>query len=291
VLFARLLGRPSLLKLHYPQYQTVHRRYEPMPFVRRMGTEILYLCRLDSSLHYRAASLGRLFMRTLVALLAHRVCACSRFCAEQASLPRRVHVLRNPLAVKPGLMPRQLADLDQPLRFVFVGRLSDEKGWDTLLDATLRLKASGRSFVVDIIGDGPDRDRLQARLCGECLASHMRWLGRLAPTETRARMTGALAAVVPSRVQEQAGYVAVEAAAEQVVSIVSRAGGLPETAGVACPSFDVGDAAHLMQHMAGLIDDPRQALAAGRAAYLLAGEEFDPAHIAEGLLGLLGLQR
>ena len=287
MLFARLLGRRSVLKLHYPQYQTVHWQYSPMPFRQRLVAELRHLWGLDTNARYLAASVGRLGMRTVVALLAHRVCACSRFCAEQASLPRRVHVLKNPLAVQRGLPPRTLEQLDGPLRFVFVGRLSDEKGWDTLLDAAQDLKASGRGFVVDIVGDGPDRARLEARIIAGHLAKHVRTLGRLAPAEVRPRLAGALAAVVPSRVQEQAGYVAVEAASEQVASIVSRAGGLPETAGVACPSFDVGDATQLMQHMAGFIDDPLKALAAGRVAYLTACDEFDPGRIAEGLLALL----
>jgi glycosyltransferase involved in cell wall biosynthesis len=226
-------------------------------------------------------------MRTLVALLARRVCACSGFSAAQASLPRPVSVLRNPLAVVPGQVARTLQELDQPLRFVFVGRLSDEKGWATLLDAAARLRRSGREFAVDIVGDGPDRERLLAALASDNLAANVHWLGRRSPVDVQTQLAGALAAVVPSRVQEQAGYVAVEAAAHQVASIVSNAGGLPETAGPACPRFEIDDTQELMCRMASWLDDPEQALAAGRDAYLRACDEFSPDRIACELLELL----
>lgn len=287
LLCARLLGRRTLLKLHYPQYQTVHWHYAPMPFARRIQSELLHLLRLDSSLRYIALSIGRLGMRSLVAMLAQRVCACSRFTAEQASLPRRVLVLKNPLAIAPDLPARRIADLDRPPRFVFVGRLSQEKGWDTLLDAAHQLCATGQPFVIDIVGDGPDRARVQERIANAAMAGRIRWLGRLEPEMVKARLVGALAVVVPSRVQEQAGYVAVEAAAAQVAAIVSRVGGLPETAGADCPAFDADDVGQLTRHMAALVDHPCVALDIGRKAHLRARKEFDPTRIADEMLALL----
>lgn len=288
LLFARLLGRRTLLKLHYPQYQTVHWHYAPMPFLRRIGSELQHLLRLDSSLRYIGLSIGRLGLRTWVALMAHRVCACSRFSAEQASLPRRVLVLKNPLAIAADLPARRLVDLDRPLRYVFIGRLSQEKGWDILLDAALALHATGRRFLLDIVGDGPDRPQLQQRLARAGAPDWVRCLGRLEPDMVQARLVGALAVVAPSRVQEQAGYVVVEAAAAQVASIVSRVGGLPETAGAGCPSFAAGDACQLTGHMAAFIDNPNAALDIGRRAYLRACHEFHPARIADEMLAMLG---
>ena len=52
-----------------------------------------------------------------------------------------------------------------PHRFVFLGRLVPGKGWNTLLDATVKLRASvDVQFAVDILGDGPDRETLTARV-------------------------------------------------------------------------------------------------------------------------------
>jgi len=174
-----------------------------------------------------------------------------------------------------------------PPRFVFAGRLTHDKGWETLLDAAAVLHAEGRTFQLDIAGDGPDADALRQRVEGLALAGHVRLLGRLDAGAVGARFAGALAAIVPSRFQEPAGYVAVEAAAAQVVSVVARVGGLPDTAGPHCPSFPPGSGVDLAAHMARMLDDPAAALVSGRAAYLGACQKFSPSQVANDLMALL----
>jgi glycosyltransferase involved in cell wall biosynthesis len=287
ILFGRILRKKTLLKLHYPQYQTVHKTYEPMSFSKRMFVEIRHLVGLKSSASYILMSLARLVLRTAAALTADRVCACSRFCAEQASLPRDVAVLKNPLSVTHGLPTRAPDDLDRPYRFVFAGRISDEKGWDTLLDAAALLRERGHDFTVDLAGDGPEFDLLKARVASSLVTEQISVLGRLSATQVRERLVGALAVVIPSRFQEPAGYVALEAAAVQVAAIVSRVGGLPETAGADCPSFEPGEAEKLMQYMESFLLDPPGCLKGGRKSYLRVQQEFDPRLVAAQLLQLL----
>ena len=48
-----------------------------------------------------------------------------------------------------------------------VGRFAIEKRWDVVIDAFLRLRASGRDAVLVLFGDGPERDRMKARARGE----------------------------------------------------------------------------------------------------------------------------
>ena len=287
ILFSRISRKKTLLKLHYPQYQTVHKTYESMSFSKRIFVEIRHLVGLKSSASYILMSLARLVLRTAAALTADRVCACSRFCAEQASLPRDVAVLKNPLSVTYGLPNRALDDLDRPFRFFFAGRISDEKGWDTLLDAASLLRDRGHEFTVDLAGDGPEFDLLKARVASSRMTEQISVLGRLSATQVRERLAGALAVVIPSRVQETAGYVALEAAAVQVAAIVSRVGGLPETAGADCPSFEPGEAETLMRHMESFLLDPPGCLDVGRKSYLRVQQEFDPRFVAAQLLQLL----
>lgn len=291
VLFARLLGRACVLKLHHPQYQSVHWSYRPMGFARRLSAEVAHLLRLRSSVSYIGISLARLAMRSLTALTASRVCACSRFCAEQAALPRRVEVLLNALAVPADLGPRTVDDLDSPPRFVFVGLLTMDKGWDTVLDAAATLRSKGRQFQVDIIGGGPDELVLAGRVAALSLEGCVRLRGRLEPADVQRQWAGALAAIVPSRFQEPAGYVAVEAASRQVAAIVSDVGGLPEVAGEQSPRFPAGDAVRLGHLMEAMLDQPEQALAIGREAYRRALDVFRPARIARELLLLCGDRR
>src|SRR5262249_43093224 len=155
-----------------------------------------------------------------------------------------------------------------------------EKGWDTLVEAARRLALKGREFQVDMIGDGDDFEAMKQRVTAAGLSERFRIRGRLDARASQAALVGALAAVVPSRYQEAAGYIPLEAAAHRVASIVTRVGGLAETAGPDCPSFAAGNVEELEERMTRFLDNPSQALTAGYAAYLRAGEQFSPQVIA-----------
>ncbi len=284
---ARLLFKRTLLKLHYLQYQTVHLEYTPMSFGRRIATELRHLYGLRTGPRYFAESVARLVMRTLSAFMVDRVSACSGFVAEQCALPRRVMVLRNPMRVAPGLPPRELTSLERPWRFVFIGRITRDKGWDTLVDASAEVAAGGRDFRVDVIGDGVDLPAMKEHVAASGLSARFRFMGRLSPDRTLAALPGALAAVMPSRFQEPAGYIPLEAASQRLACIVSRVGGLPETAGPDCPAFGPGRADELARVMNEFLDEPAKALAAGYAAYRRAGEQYSPRLIADELIGML----
>ncbi len=66
-----------------------------------------------------------------------------------------------------------------PPRILFVGRFDERNGLHTLLTAAAHLAAEGRSFPIQVVGDGPARDgyRRQARRLG--LAGRVEWLGPL----------------------------------------------------------------------------------------------------------------
>jgi glycosyltransferase involved in cell wall biosynthesis len=49
------------------------------------------------------------------------------------------------------------------LKILFVGRLSVAKNVDTLIDALSILKVQGRPFLCSIVGEGPERSKLEAR--------------------------------------------------------------------------------------------------------------------------------
>jgi len=284
---ARLFRRRTLLKIHYLQYHTVHTHYVPMSFRQRLLTELRYYWGLRSGWRYFTESVVRLALRSVVGLIVHRVSACSRFCAEQSSLPRDVRVLRNPMRIAEGSPPRDLASLDEPRRFVFLGRVNRDKGCDTLLDAAREIARTGLEFRIDVIGDGNELPALKERAAADGLAGHFRFFGRVESSQALAALSGALAAVMPSRYQEPAGYIPVEAASRGVACIVSTAGGLPETAGPDCPTFTAGHADDLARLMIRYLDHPEEALAAGHAAYLRAQTLYSPRLIVGELLGLL----
>jgi glycosyltransferase involved in cell wall biosynthesis len=76
----------------------------------------------------------------------------------------------------------QIADrktLGSPLRVLFTGRLAPEKRVDALLEAVKIATARGVSLEVRVLGDGPERERLQSDVRRLDIGAHLRFLGAL----------------------------------------------------------------------------------------------------------------
>jgi glycosyltransferase involved in cell wall biosynthesis len=69
--------------------------------------------------------------------------------------------------------------LESPLRVVFSGRLSKEKGVHHLIDAVGILKERGLGFEVSIIGNGAEFDRLQKQIAALGIGDQVRMVGDL----------------------------------------------------------------------------------------------------------------
>jgi phosphatidylinositol alpha-mannosyltransferase len=69
------------------------------------------------------------------------------------------------------------AEPDGPSRILFVGRFDQRNALDVMLDAAAALRAQGRDFVLQVVGDGPTRPlyERQARRLG--LWEHVEWHG------------------------------------------------------------------------------------------------------------------
>jgi glycosyltransferase involved in cell wall biosynthesis len=102
--------------------------------------------------------------------------------------------------------------------FLYLGRLSPEKGVSTLLEAWRGIRAS-----LLVVGDGPDASRLRA-----IAPPNVEFRGTVAADRVPQVLLGARAVLAPSLSHEGAGKVVLEAYAAGVPVLVSRAGGLPE---------------------------------------------------------------
>ncbi|MEM9399960.1 MAG: glycosyltransferase [Verrucomicrobiota bacterium] len=105
---------------------------------------------------------------------------------------------------------------------LFVGRLSVEKGLDTLLQAWELL---GYSIPLKIIGDGPLAEEVKAATQE---SNRVEWLGRLPVHEVYDLMGRARFLVFPSKWYETFGRVAVEAFAKGTPVIASKIGAIAE---------------------------------------------------------------
>ena len=158
--------------------------------------------------------------------------------------------------------------------FVFVGRLTSEKGVATLLHAAAELAAEDTEFRLRIIGDGPERARLAILAWALHLRDQIEFTGTLTGAALEAAVSGSVAVVLPSVAEETAGQVAMEQMMRGRVVIAADIGGLGEIVGEAGLKFPSGDAAALTKCLRRVIGDTELRAALGRAARSRALEHF-----------------
>jgi glycosyltransferase involved in cell wall biosynthesis len=153
---------------------------------------------------------------------------------------------------------------------LYAGRLSPEKGVDVLVRA-----AAAAGVPLEVIGDGPERERLAA-LADALGASRTRFLGHRTAAEVHERMRNASVTVMPSRGYENMPMAVLESFACGVPVIGAGHGGIPELIrpGVDGDLFPPGDHAALAEVLAHLTGDPDRALEMGRQARRKVEEDF-----------------
>ena len=166
----------------------------------------------------------------------------------------------------------------QPNRLLFVGRLNAQKGIETLLRA---IAVASRKPSLDVIGDGPDAERLKT-LTGELeITDRVRWLGALPQQQLPEYYRSATALVVPS-VNEGLGLVAVEAQLCETPVIAFDSGGLSDVVSHGQTGILIEDisASALAAGIDSLLASPDRGAALGAAGRLHALATFAPESVA-----------
>lgn len=169
-----------------------------------------------------------------------------------------------------------------------IGRLSTQKGYDTLLAAARQWRGRGDGLLVAIAGDGPRREEMAGQIEGEALPVVL--LGRR--TDTGDLLAASDLVVLPSRWEARA-LVAQEALRAGRPLVATAVGGIPELVGpdaaVLIPPDDPGA---LVAAVGGVLGDPARADALVRAGYEAARRwptvEDTVAHLRALYLELLG---
>lgn len=91
-----------------------------------------------------------------------------------------------------------VAPLPQAKRFVCVGRLCEQKGQVTLIEAAARLKRDGYAFELVLVGDGEMRPLIEKAVRDHNLSGEVVFAGWKTPTEVRAEIEASRAFVLPS---------------------------------------------------------------------------------------------
>jgi glycosyltransferase involved in cell wall biosynthesis len=171
--------------------------------------------------------------------------------------------------------------------FVYLGRLSREKGLKTLVNAAA---LSGCS--VRIVGAGPQLEEL--RQLAERLSADVTFVGYLSGTALHDELRAARALVLPSQCYENAPMSVLEAYALGKPVIGARIGGIPEQilegrTGYTVPSGDPDALAHTLRQVSDLPDAEVADL--GREARRWVEQEFSASIYRERMVDLYrGLQ-
>lgn len=161
---------------------------------------------------------------------------------------------RDKILVKPNFVlqvPRHAGADPQPYA-VYAGRLAQEKGVDTLIDAWRRVS----DVPLLVIGDGPERQRLEG--LAHSLNVKASFLGRVDKDHARALISGSIALIVPSLWYEGLPLVVLEAFSSGTPVIASDIGSLSETVhhGLTGFLFEAGNPIALYESFMALIHAP-----------------------------------
>jgi glycosyltransferase involved in cell wall biosynthesis len=139
----------------------------------------------------------------------------------KAGLPaERVHIKPN-FAFDPGESPERPSG--GPM--LYVGRLSEEKGCEPLIDAYIE---GGLRVPLHIVGDGPLRATLEEKVAAAGLGGIIQFLGKKTRPQVLDEMRLARLLVVPSTCYEGFPLTIAEAFAVGLPVLASRTGGIPE---------------------------------------------------------------
>jgi glycosyltransferase involved in cell wall biosynthesis len=174
-----------------------------------------------------------------------------------------------------------------PLRILYAGRLLAMKGVQDLIDACALLR---EPYTLTVVGDGPDRARLERRAATQAVPAT--FCGTREPARVAQFMRSSDVLVLPSHTipgkwKEQFGRVLVEAMASGCVPIGSDSGAIPLVIDAAGLTFPEGDAARLAQCLASVASGPEVLAGLRRRALERANERYSWRAVAQVLWAAL----
>ena len=236
--------------------------------------------------------------RPIVREIIRRSDAVTAISTYTAGLVKRIEPLAEPVVIPFGaaVEPKRVARRARPageLRLLFVGRLVERKGVHVLLEALARLARRGAAPPLDVVGDGPERPRLEALASELGVASLVRFHGFVPDAALRRALEDTDCLVLPAVHDrkgdvEGLGVVLLEAMGAGKPVIASAAGGITDIVEDAETGLLVepGNAEALAAAIARLRDDPDLAARLADAGALRVAERFSWSSITERLVTL-----
>ena len=273
-------------------------------FANRAAHTALFLKEI-SDIPFSVTAHGQDFMKDLGSDdLLREICAAAEFVAAETDYSRgllcercpdsaaKIHRVYNGIDLEHLPTPAQGTTNPMP-RIISVGRLVAFKGFEHLIDACAELARRGFDFVCDIIGDGPLRDRLGAKIDMLNLSSRFNLLGSLPQRAVLEKIQAAdifaLASVIDAQgASDVFPTVILEAMASALPVVSSRLAGIPELVmhGQTGILVSPGDTTALTQALEQLLRDAELRLRYGRAGRARIEQHFRIEHTVMPLLKL-----
>lgn len=181
------------------------------------------------------------------------------------------------LGVDPAQFTRSKKSLaSSEVSLLCVGRLTPAKGQVLLIQACARLRDAGVRFSMNLVGDGPDRGRVEAAIAEHSLQGLVKLTGSLTQVEVRLALLGADIFVLPS-LAEGIPVVLMEAMCSHVPCVSTPVNGIPELiehgrTGLLAVPGDVDSLVEQLLHLCASRDE-RERLA--QAANIKVRQHFD----------------
>ena len=268
--------RATLCALKYPNSLLIvgHIRQSPVAWLLRK----LRLTHSHSLLIYGYEAWGKLaLLQGLATHKARSVITISKYTASQFGKYNSVPLKKIEI-VPPSLPEAAIAALpgtrredSEVFRVLSVGRLQkghELKGFDQILKSMVRVKAAGREFHLNIVGDGDDLGRLQNLAESLGVARNVTFLGRVSNQERTEQYKRCDVFVLPSQ-KEGFGIVFTEAMSFGKPCIGGDNGGTPEVIEHGITGYLVGheDVKQLSRYLVRLSDSPELCKELGRNGY------------------------
>jgi glycosyltransferase involved in cell wall biosynthesis len=274
-------------------------------FANRAAHTAVFLKEI-SGIPFSVTAHGQDFMKDLGSDdLLREICAAAEFVAAETDYSRdllsqrcpnsaaKIHRVYNGIDLERFPAPRSCNGNRIP-RIVSVGRLVPFKGFDDLIDACAELARRRIDFVCDIIGDGPLRETLEAKVEQLDLAPRVNLLGSLSQGAVLEKLQAADIFALASTTDTQGATdvfptVILEAMASARPVVSTRLAGIPELVidgqtGILLPP---GDATALAKALERLMRDPELRLRFGDAGRARIEQNFRIEHTVAPLVQML----
>lgn len=179
-----------------------------------------------------------------------------------------------PNFIEDPIQKRDALTLNQQKRneFLYVGRISDEKGVDQIVECWLRFKPDARLIIA---GDGPLKKKLEAKSEG---AGNIEWLGQISRDAILERLSTAKALLFPTKCYEGQPLILLEAMSVGCPVITSRIGNPKNIIddGETGLHYNPGDIDDLNRKCRMICDNPAHTLEMGKRARSVYLDRYTP---------------